>query len=60
MTEQEKKEFQSLKERVAYLEGILVTLQGQKGVPTVYPTVNPSPYDGLPSPMWYGPYKVTC
>ena len=30
MTDQEKKELQSLKERVAYLEGILFTLQGQK------------------------------
>jgi hypothetical protein len=49
MTEQEKKEFQSLKERVAYLEGILVTLQGQKGIPTVYPTVSPNTF-------WYGPY----
>lgn len=55
MTEQEKKEFQALKERVAYLEGILVTLQGQKGIPVVYPPVNP--------PTWYGPYpkfEVTC
>ena len=56
MTEQEKQEFQSLKERVAYLEGILVTLQGQKGIPDVYPTVSPNTF-------WYGPYfkyEVTC
>ena len=56
MTEQEKKELQSLKERVAYLEGILFTLQGQKNIPVVIPTVSPHT-------PWYEPYpeyKVTC
>ena len=56
MTEQEKNEFQALKERVAYLEGVLITLQGKQGVPVAYPTVS------LPT-YWYGPYtkyEVTC
>ena len=52
MTEQEKKEFQALKERVAYLEGILSVLQGQQGVPTIVPTV--------PYPYYWEPFKVTC
>jgi hypothetical protein len=56
MNEQEKKEFQALKERVIYLEGILLGMQGKLGVPPVYPTVSPNTF-------WYGPYpkyEVTC
>jgi hypothetical protein len=56
MTKQEKQELQHLKERIAYLEGILFTLQGQKTVPVVIPTVSPQF-------NWYDPYptyKVTC
>jgi hypothetical protein len=58
MTEQEKKEFQAIKERVIYLEGVLLGMQGKQGIPVVSTAVNP--YAPL---TWYGPYlkyEVTC
>ncbi len=44
MTEQEKKEFQALKDRVASLEYLLSVLQGQKGIPTAVPIMSNPKY----------------
>lgn len=47
--EQLRKELNELRERIAVLE------KKQPAQPIV-----PQPFDGIPTPIWYGPYKVTC